>query len=88
MSNVQQRTNTLALVGFILSFFMGPIGSLLCYFGLEEIKKNGEQGREFAVAGIIIGIVPIAIALFVLLVYVFVIIWLLIISLLGILFMI
>ena len=66
MTVVQQaKTNTLALVGFILSFFLGFIGSILCFIGLEEIKKSGEQGKELAIAGIIIGLVPIVLALIV-----------------------
>ena len=66
MTVVQQaKTNTLALVGFILSFFLGFIGSIVCFIGLEEIKKSGEQGKELAIAGIIIGLVPIVLALIV-----------------------
>ena len=64
MTVVQQvKTNTLALVGFILSFFLGFIGSILCIIGLEEIKKSGEQGRELAIAGLIIGFAPLVLAL-------------------------
>lgn len=66
MTVVQQaKTNTLALVGFILSFFLGFVGSILCFVGLEEIKKSGEQGRELAIAGIIIGLAPLALSLIV-----------------------
>lgn len=72
MNNVQRKTNDLALIGFILSFFLGPVGSILCYFGLEQIKKTGEAGRDMAIAGMIIGIVPLVIAMFVLIIYVLV----------------
>jgi len=49
--------NTLALVGFILSFFMGFVGLILCIVGLNQINSsNGMQtGKGLALAGIIIG---------------------------------
>lgn len=60
----QTQTNSLVLIGFILSFFFGVVGSILCYIGLEEIKKTGEQGREMAIAGIVIGIIPMVFMIF------------------------
>ncbi len=56
--NNQTKTNTLAIVGFILSFFLGIVGSIICIVALSKIKKTGEKGKGFAIAGIIIGIVP------------------------------
>ena len=70
MTVVQQaKTNTMALVGFILSFFLGFVGSILCFVGLEEIKRTGDQGRELAIAGIIIGLAPLVLSLVLLIVF-------------------
>jgi peptidyl-prolyl cis-trans isomerase B (cyclophilin B) len=53
--------NTMALVGFILSL-CGLIsgitaipGIVLSHIGLSQIKRTGESGRGFAVAGLIVG---------------------------------
>lgn len=68
--NNNKETNTLALLGFILSFFCGPVGSVLCYLGLEEIKKTGQPGKELATAGFIIGLVPVALTIIFLIIYI------------------
>lgn len=51
------KMNTLALVGFILSFFISLVGLVLCVIGLSQINSaNGTQtGKGLAIAGIIIG---------------------------------
>jgi len=51
------KMNTLALVGFILSFFISFVGLILCIIGLNQINgSNGMQtGKGLAIAGIIIG---------------------------------
>ena len=53
--------NTMALVGFILSL-CGLIsgitaipGIVLSHIGLSQIKRTGESGRGFAVAGLVVG---------------------------------
>jgi hypothetical protein len=53
----QPKMNTLALVGFILSFFTAIVGLVLCIIGLSQINgSNGMQtGRGLAIAGIVIG---------------------------------
>ena len=63
MNNVQNKINDLILIGFIFSFFLGPVGAILCYFGLEQIKETGEAGRHMAIAGLIIGTVPLALTI-------------------------
>jgi hypothetical protein len=54
---VQPKMNTLALVGFILSFFISLVGLILSIIGLNQINgANGTQtGKGLAIAGIIIG---------------------------------
>jgi len=53
--------NTMALVGFILSvagFATGITvipGIVLSHIGLSQIKRTGESGRGFALAGLIVG---------------------------------
>jgi peptidyl-prolyl cis-trans isomerase B (cyclophilin B) len=56
-----QKTNTLAIVGFVLAFFFSIVGSILGIIALDQIKKsNGvESGRGLAIAAIVIGILPV-----------------------------
>ncbi len=50
--------NVLALVGFILSIVLPPIGLILSIIALVMSKKYvGRSGKELAIAGIIIGII-------------------------------
>ncbi|MFF1878875.1 DUF4190 domain-containing protein [Leifsonia sp. NPDC058230] len=56
----QRGYNTLAIVGFILSFFVNVVGVILSFVALSQIKRTGEQGRGLAIAGIIIGFAEIA----------------------------
>ena len=55
--------NTLALVSFIGSFFISLVGIICGHIALSQIKKTGERGRGFALAGLIIGYVAIAITI-------------------------
>ena len=52
-----QKTNTLAIVGFILAFFVSVAGIIVSAIALGQIKKTGEGGHGLAVGGIIVGIV-------------------------------
>jgi uncharacterized membrane protein len=58
---IPQKTNTLAIVGFVLAFFFAFVGSILCIVALTQISNGGdvEKGRGLAIAGIIIGVVPV-----------------------------
>lgn len=56
----QQGTNTLAIVGFVLSFFVNLAGVICGHIALSQIKKTGEKGRGFAIAALIIGYLSIA----------------------------
>ena len=53
---VAPKTNTLAIVGFILSFFVTIAGIIVSAIALRQIKQTGEGGRGLALAGLIIGI--------------------------------
>lgn len=54
---VAQGSNTLALVGFILSFFV-PLAGLICsIIGLRRAPQYGGNRKGLAIAGIVISIV-------------------------------
>ena len=62
---VPEQKNTLALVGFILSFFVslaGLIVSIIAYKNAKKPEFNGD-GKSFALAGIIISAVSMGIGL-------------------------
>jgi uncharacterized membrane protein len=56
-----QKTNTLAIVGFILAFLMSFVGGILGIVALSQINKSGgvEGGKGLAIAAIVIGFLPI-----------------------------
>jgi hypothetical protein len=60
---VAQKTNVLAIVGFILAFFVSVAGIIVSAIALGQIKKTGEGGRGLAIAGVIIGIVGVIITI-------------------------
>ncbi len=51
------RTNTLAIVGFILAFIVSVAGVICSHIALSQIKRTGEGGHGLALAGVIIGYV-------------------------------
>lgn len=55
--------NTMAIVGFILAFFINVVGIILGFVALSQIKRTGEQGRGLAIAAIIIGFAEIALGI-------------------------
>ena len=60
-------TNALAIVSLVLGiigiFFFGSIAALVCgYLARKQIRERGEAGDGFALAGIILGWVGVAIA--------------------------
>ena len=62
---VETKTNTFALVGFILSvagFVTGVTaipGIVLGHIGLSQIKKTGEQGHGLGVAALVVGYIQV-----------------------------
>ncbi|WP_427869135.1 DUF4190 domain-containing protein [Leucobacter luti] len=59
----QPPLNALALVSFIGSFFVSLVGIICGHIALSQIKKSGERGRGFALAGTIIGYVSAALTI-------------------------
>lgn len=49
------KRNTFALVSFIGSFFVALVGIIFGHIALSQIKRTGETGHGFAIAGVIIG---------------------------------
>ena len=54
-----KKINSLAILGFILSFIIGPIGIIISIIALGQIKKRKERGKRIAKAGIIIGLLQL-----------------------------
>ena len=55
-----EQKNTLAIVGFILSFFASVVGLILSIVGLKKSAELDGSGKKLAIAGIIISAVSIA----------------------------
>ena len=51
------ETNVLAIVGFVLSFFIALAGLICSIIGYKRAPQFGGKGKNFALAGIIISIV-------------------------------
>ena len=50
----------LAIVVPYLRFFIGIVSIMYASLSFKEIKKNGEQGRGLAIAGLVCGIIGTA----------------------------
>ncbi|NLA64592.1 MAG: DUF4190 domain-containing protein [Leucobacter sp.] len=59
----QKKTNTLAIVSLVGSFFVSLVGIICGHIALKQIKRTGEGGRGLALAGTIIGYVGLVIGL-------------------------
>ncbi|TFD09175.1 thioredoxin domain-containing protein [Cryobacterium sp. TMT1-66-1] len=55
------KTNTLAIVSFVSSFFIGLVAIITGHIALGQIRARGELGRGFALAGLIIGYFMVAV---------------------------
>ncbi|CAN5133699.1 hypothetical protein BH09ACT3_BH09ACT3_06210 [soil metagenome] len=62
-------TNSLAIVAFVLGFFVS-LGAVICgHLALSQIKRSGEGGRGFAIAGLVLGYVGIGFTVIVIAIY-------------------
>lgn len=50
-----RKSNTMAIVGFILSFFIPLVGLILSIIGLKQSKANNDESKGLAIGGIVIG---------------------------------
>ena len=55
------KMNALAIVGFVLSFFVSIAGLICSIIGRKQCIKRGEGGSGLALAGIVISAVGMAI---------------------------
>ena len=53
-NNESNSNNSLAITGFILSFFIPLAGLIVSIFGLRKAKEMHNNGKGFAIAGIVI----------------------------------
>lgn len=52
------NNKSLAILGFVLSFFVSIAGLIISAVALKKFKESGEtDGKGFATAGLIIGII-------------------------------
>ena len=57
------KTNVMAILSLIFSFIFAPIGLVFGFISLNQIKKSGEDGKNLAIAGLVISSVPILVIL-------------------------
>ena len=49
------RTNTMAIIGFVCSLIISPLGLIFGIIALGQIRKSGEKGQGWAIAAVAIG---------------------------------
>jgi uncharacterized protein YacL len=55
------KTNTLAIIALVASFFISIVGIVLGHVALNQIKTTGEGGRGLAIAALVIGYLSVAV---------------------------
>ncbi|PZE29153.1 DUF4190 domain-containing protein [Curtobacterium sp. MCLR17_042] len=50
-----RHLNELAVLAFILAFFVNIVGLILGILALRQIARSGERGRKLAIASIVVG---------------------------------
>lgn len=58
-----QAANTFAILGFIFAFLFSPLGLIFSIVGLSKAKKMGGKQKGLAIAGLIISIISVVIAI-------------------------
>lgn len=56
-------TNTLATLSVVFAFLFAPAGAILGHFGLDQIRRTGQPGRDRALVGVTLSYVVIVVAL-------------------------
>ncbi|MBD5636979.1 MAG: zinc-ribbon domain-containing protein [Clostridia bacterium] len=59
------KTNTLAVIGFVFSFLISIVGLICSIIGLQQCNQTKEGGKGLAIAGIVISSVSMGIAVIV-----------------------
>ncbi|OBI80568.1 DUF4190 domain-containing protein [Mycobacterium asiaticum] len=52
---VSRSTNSLAIAALVTSLVLAPLGIVFGHISLSQIKRTGEDGRGFAIAGLVLG---------------------------------
>lgn len=63
-------TNTFAVLSIILAFFQPIAAIVFGHMSLAQIKRNGDEGRGLALAGLIIGYASIVIVVLLVIAYI------------------
>lgn len=63
VQSADSKTNAVAIVGFIFSFFISLIGLICSIVGYANAPKHGGNGRGLSVAGIVISTISIVIVI-------------------------
>lgn len=61
-SKSTQETNTMAIIGFVLSFFISIAGLICSIMAYRKCRDEGLGGKGFAIAGITISAASMAIS--------------------------
>ena len=56
------RTNSMAVAALVCSLVLAPLGIVFGHIALSQIKRTGEDGKGFAIAGLVIGYIFTGIA--------------------------
>jgi len=57
------KTNVLAIISLVSSFFISIVGIVLGHIALSQIKRTGEGGRGLAIAGLVIGYIGLVLGI-------------------------
>lgn len=72
-STSQDKTNVLAIVGFVLSFFVSLAGLICSIIARKQCRETGEKGSGLATAGMIISVASMVLEFFIIIAYIVVI---------------
>ncbi|MDE7406515.1 MAG: zinc-ribbon domain-containing protein [Clostridiales bacterium] len=61
----KRKTNVIAIVGFILSFFIAIAGLICSIIGMKKSEELDGKGMGFAIAGVFISVIWMGIVFFV-----------------------
>jgi hypothetical protein len=60
MQPITTRTNSMAIAALIAGWNFFPLGIIFGHIALFQIKRTGEGGRGFAIAGLVLGYLTLA----------------------------
>ena len=67
-----KKTNTLSIIGFIVSIFSLIFGTIICLISLSQIKETNEKGKGFALGGILINVLKVMSIIILAILYIFI----------------